>query len=73
MQYMLVKLRLTEMYQYNSNILSTYKQTMKTVKHSKEYCEKYIARQCQMMAKRQKTVGKQMNKKNKYAYQLVIE
>ena len=42
MQYILVKLRLIEMYQYNSNILSTYKQTMKTVKHNKEYCENIL-------------------------------
>ena len=30
-------------------------------------------RQCQAKTKRQENVGKQMNKKNKYAYQLAIE
>ena len=46
---------------------------MKTAVYNKQYHEKHNARQCQRKTKRQENIGKQMNKKNKYGYQLAIK
>ena len=67
-----MKPTLVEIIQYSSNISSICEQTMKIVVHSKQYCE-HTAKQCQTNIKQQENLGKQANKKNKYAYQLAIE